>query len=113
MAEEHVFDRLTKAKTNEREAQQEVQTLVDAFEKASRMLQAWRVVRFRGRDEQGNSFGPLPHDRTDLTIDIQSVPSMLAIRNAIVKWTDAAGRVTAIEGSLTEEQRQTLNMRPR
>jgi hypothetical protein len=110
MVEEHVFDRLTKAKATEEEAKEEAQTLVDKFLRAAERLRNWQKVDFVGRNEDGTRFGPLPHDCDQNTIRIMDVPDLMTIYGAVSKWNVASGEVHGLRENLTAEQRQTLGL---
>jgi hypothetical protein len=113
VAEEHIFDRRTKAKTVQEQARQQVEQLIQKLRKAVGQLTDWPNVDFSGHDENGARFGPPPAHSDESTIRVDDVPSLLEIRAAILKWQNARGEVQAIEGNLTTEQRQTLGLPPR
>ena len=112
MAEEHIFDRITKAEAAERSAIQKVNKLIEAFQEASRKLGVWRTVSFKWRDEDGTLHAPAPGSHSDMVISIADIPSLESIRDAIIAWSEADRLVKSLHESLTEDQRQTLRLPP-
>lgn len=113
MAEEHVFDRITKAQAAEQKAVVKANELVDQFRKAANLLGTWRKVSFVWRDDNGVPCGPMSSERDEYTITISDVPNLAEIRDAIAKWQEASRIVTCLLDALTAEQRQTLRLPPR
>jgi hypothetical protein len=111
MAEEHVFNRFTEARTAEQRAQQQAQELVDRFLRIADLLREWQEVSFEWYGEDGNLRRPLFPD--EKTIHIGHVPTMEQIRDGIEEWKKAIRELQAIESNLTEAQRQVLGLPPR
>lgn len=112
MADEHIFDRITKAEAARRSAAQNASKLVEDFQNASNLLQVWQHVFFRWQDEDGTLHAPSPGGSDKYVISIADVPSLESIRDAIISWREADSLVKSLHASLTEEQRQTLRLPP-
>lgn len=113
MAEEHIFDRITKARMAEEAAQKQVGEIIGLFHNAaSRLAGNWQNVSFVWRDEKGTLFGPPPGERDKNTIVIKDVPNLESICSVVAEWRKAFNLVCNLESKLTPEQRQVLRLPP-
>lgn len=113
MAEEHIFDRITKAQTAEQNAWNEVDKLTKDFQNIANLFNNWRLVTFVWCDAEGTRHGPMPSQRDTHTIIIKDAPDLVAIRAATVEWHKSHDLTNNLISTLTEEQRQTLRLPPR
>ena len=107
MAEEHIVDRLAKAMTAERQGNENVQSLIAKLSEAAQRLRNWETVALVWHDERGMSHeqGVGPQ-----FIQIDDVPTLHDIREAIAKWNAANTDVQGLRGQLTNEQRQVFGL---
>ena len=109
MADEHACDRYTEAKESAKRAEEEAEKLVCRFVGAADRLRTWRAVTFRWRAEDGTLqklIGP-----EENTICIGEIPSLQEVQKSVTQWRESINALRNIETSLTDEERNTLELR--
>lgn len=104
MAEEHAFDRLTKAERSEREAREEADGLVARVKSIAGRLATWERVGFEGKLNDG-LLKALPGS---VVIRLDELPTLESIHAAIQKWRRADSEARSVLNSLTDDQLRTL-----
>lgn len=106
MTEEHIFDRYQKAKNERERAQHRVDESVTQFRHAADLLQYWKAVGFTGKLADGTLVRPAAPGGD--VINLQGIPSLETIRNAIEGWRKAETAVRGAVEAMTTEQRRTV-----
>ena len=101
MAEEHIFDRYTKAKADFEIARKEAESLYLSWREKTDCLRfnGWQI-KFEG--SQG--FILLEDRKKTEVIDLESVPSLEDLTRASQKFHAAADHLKALRGQMTPDQ---------
>ena len=104
MNQQHPFDKLTEAQSDERNAREHAEELVARVRSVAERLVNWKQVGFLGTDSKGTIRVP----NLEVKIRFDEMPSMENIDDAIQSWVLCRNKADSVKSQLTHDQLQTL-----
>lgn len=101
MAEEHVYDRYARAKSEKQKCEESVDALDEKLMETVRKLRGWQTVGF---SEDASS------STADQVIVVEDVPTIHEFRERIEEWRKWNNECRAAVQAMTVEQRETLGV---